>query len=168
MKLSFKLLWKPFDLQFGQQLSSFREHQKSVEKEAGLANMIEAADARAVMRADRQQVEKRRQGQYYPSAFETANHSRVLDDNRLRMIAMLNAINYEAKHRRLQNLRHAGTGEWLFHEVEYTDWDTPGKSAFLCCHGIREHNLPYFSEAKYLHAFQLGLEKVSSRLWTTI
>ena len=33
-------------MQFGQQLSSFREHRKSVEKEAGLAHMIEAALAR--------------------------------------------------------------------------------------------------------------------------
>ena len=74
MKITFKLLWKPFDLQFGQQLSGFREHQKSVEKEAGLANMIEAADARAVMLADQKQLEKRRQGQYYPSTFETANY----------------------------------------------------------------------------------------------
>ncbi|KAM0798419.1 hypothetical protein BDR22DRAFT_808989 [Usnea florida] len=120
LKISFKLLWKPFDLQFGQRLSSFREHQRSVEKEAGLANMIEAADTRAVMLADQQQVEKRRQ-----------------EDNRLRIIAMLNAINYEAKHRRLQNLRHAGTGEWLFLKTEYTDWVIPGQSAFLCCRGIR-------------------------------
>ena len=65
--MTFKILWKPFDLQFGQQLNNFREHQKSVEKEAGLANMIEAGDARAVMLADQKQLEKRRQGQQYPS-----------------------------------------------------------------------------------------------------
>lgn len=67
LRITFKLLWKPFDLQFGQQLSSLREHRKSVEKEAGLANMIEAADARAVMLADQKQLEKRRQGQLYHS-----------------------------------------------------------------------------------------------------
>ena len=67
LKITLKLLWKPFDLQFGQQLSNFREHQKSVEKEAGLANMIEAADARAMMLVDQKQQEKRRQGQMYHS-----------------------------------------------------------------------------------------------------
>lgn len=63
-KVTFKLLWKPFDLQFGQQLSAFREHQKNVEREAGLADMIEAADARAMVLADQKQLEKRRRGWY--------------------------------------------------------------------------------------------------------
>lgn len=62
VKMTLKLLWKPFDVQFGQQIRAFREHQKDVEKEAGLANMIEAADARAVMLMDQKQLEKRRQG----------------------------------------------------------------------------------------------------------
>lgn len=61
-KMTFKLLWKPFNLQFGQQLNAFREHQKNVEKEAGLASMIEAADARAMVLADQKQLEKRRRG----------------------------------------------------------------------------------------------------------
>ena len=72
LKVTFKLLWKPFDQQFGQQLDAFRKHQKSVEKEAGLANMIEAADARAVVLADQQQLEKRRRGQcQYPEISKT-------------------------------------------------------------------------------------------------
>ena len=61
----------------------------------------------------------------------------MLEDNRLRIIAMFNAIDYETKHRRLQSLRHAGTGEWLYSQAEYIDWGIPGKSAFLGCHGIR-------------------------------
>ena len=62
-KMTFKLLWKPFDQQFGQQLSDFRQHQKNVEKEAGLAHMLESADARAMVLADQKQIEKRRRGQ---------------------------------------------------------------------------------------------------------
>ena len=60
--MTLKLLWKPFDVQFGQKISAFREHQWSVEKEAGLADMIEAADARAVMLVDQKQLEKQRRG----------------------------------------------------------------------------------------------------------
>ena len=60
--MTLKLLWKPFDVQFGQQLGGFREHQKNVEKEAGLADMIEAADARAMMLANQKQLEKQRRG----------------------------------------------------------------------------------------------------------
>ena len=62
LKVTLKLLWKPFDQQFGQQLSDFRQHQKNVEKEAGLAHMIESADARAMVLADQRQLEKRRRG----------------------------------------------------------------------------------------------------------
>ena len=62
-KMTFKLLWKPFDQQFGQQLNDFRQHQKNVEKEAGLAHMIESADARAMVVANQKQLEKRRRGQ---------------------------------------------------------------------------------------------------------
>ena len=63
LKIIFKLLWKPFDQQFGQQLNDFRQHQKNVEEEAGLAHMIESADARAMVLADQKQLEKRRRGQ---------------------------------------------------------------------------------------------------------
>lgn len=62
LKVAFKLLWKTFEQQFGQQLNAFRKHQKNVEKEAGLANMIEASDARAMVLADQKQLEKRRRG----------------------------------------------------------------------------------------------------------
>ena len=62
---------------------------------------------------------------------------------------MLNAIDYEAKHRRLQNLRHVGTGEWLYRQAEYIDWGIPDKSASLRCHGIRGYYC-VFSRAKYL------------------
>ena len=60
--MTFKLLWKPFDAQFGKQLNAFRQHQKNVEKEAGLADMIEAADARAMVLANQKQLEKQRRG----------------------------------------------------------------------------------------------------------
>ena len=62
--MTFKLVWKSFDAQFGQQLNAFRQHQKNVEKEAGLADMIEAADARAMTLANQKQLEKQRRGWY--------------------------------------------------------------------------------------------------------
>ena len=61
-KVGFKLLWKPFESQFGQQLDNFRNHRKNVEKEAGLSHMIEAADARAFALANHLQLEKKTKG----------------------------------------------------------------------------------------------------------
>lgn len=62
VKVGFKLLWKPFESQFGQQLDNFRNHRKIVEKEAGLSHMVEAADARALALANHLQLEKTMKG----------------------------------------------------------------------------------------------------------
>lgn len=61
-KVGFKLMWKPFESQFGQQLDNFRNHQKNVEKEAGLSHMVEAADARTLALANHLQLEKTKKG----------------------------------------------------------------------------------------------------------
>lgn len=53
---------------------------------------------------------------------------------------MLHAVEYEAKHRKLQNLRHPGTGEWLLRQAVYVDWKTLDHSALLCCRGIRKYH----------------------------
>jgi hypothetical protein len=46
----FKPLWKSFDRQFGEVVQKFRAHKENVEREAGVAHMIEAADERAAQR----------------------------------------------------------------------------------------------------------------------
>lgn len=61
-RIAFKLAWKPFERQFGGQIERFRQHRKNVEKEAGLAHMIEAADSRAVVLRNQMQLEADRQG----------------------------------------------------------------------------------------------------------
>lgn len=71
---------------------------------------------------------------------------------------MLNAVDYEAKHRKLQNLRHAGTGEWLFREAVYVEWKMPGNSALLCCHGIRRY-LRLLYQGSVLTTFSAGCGK---------
>ena len=53
---------------------------------------------------------------------------------------MLQAVNYEAKHKKLQNLRLAGTGNWLFQHATYVEWKSSSSSAFLCCRGIRRYS----------------------------
>lgn len=62
VKIGFKLTWKPFESQFGQQLDNFRNHRKNVEKEAGLSHMVEAAEARALALANHLQLEKAKMG----------------------------------------------------------------------------------------------------------
>ncbi len=64
LKVGFKLMWKPFESQFGQQLHNFRNHRKNVEKEAGLSHMVEAADTRALVLADHLQLERIKKGRH--------------------------------------------------------------------------------------------------------
>ena len=61
LRVALKLTWKPFEQQFSNQLEHFRQHRKNVEKEAGLAHMIEVADSRALALANQMQLEKDRQ-----------------------------------------------------------------------------------------------------------
>ena len=63
-KIVIKLFWKPFSQQFGQVVADFRQHRKNVEKEAGLAHMIESAGAREVELMERSELESQKRGQY--------------------------------------------------------------------------------------------------------
>ncbi len=63
LKVGFKLMWKPFKSQFGQHINNFRNHRKIVEDEAGVSHMVEAADARALARANHLQLQKTKKGE---------------------------------------------------------------------------------------------------------
>ncbi|KAI9857208.1 MAG: hypothetical protein M1813_008570 [Trichoglossum hirsutum] len=53
-----KLIWKDFNAEFEGTLSKFRNHVKNVDKEAGVSNMIEDTNERALVRADRAKRER--------------------------------------------------------------------------------------------------------------
>ena len=56
-------------------------------------------------------------------------------------MALVTSIDVEAKHRRLQNLRFTGTGEWVLQNDEYQEWKQASSQSSLCCYGIREYDL---------------------------
>ena len=118
-RVAFKLTWKPFERQFEQQIADFRIHLKNVEKEVDICHMIEAAESRAVVLANRKQIAKA----------EKESKSR-------RMIAAIPAVDIEAKHRKLQTLRHPGTGAWVFEDRAFKDWKASTQTSTLCCRGI--------------------------------
>jgi hypothetical protein len=51
--VSLKILWKPFDREFGDVIDSFRAHRENVEREAELSHMIEAGSERAMAKSQR-------------------------------------------------------------------------------------------------------------------
>lgn len=100
-------------------IDGFREHRKNVEKEAGLSHMIEAADFRALVVANQQQIGKQRKF-----------------DAQVRLLAAVPSVDTEARHRKLLGLRYPGTGEWLLRDEIYIAWQQAQDSSYLCCRGI--------------------------------
>ncbi|KAL8797124.1 MAG: hypothetical protein Q9195_000591 [Heterodermia aff. obscurata] len=119
LSVTFKLSWKPFERQFGQQIDDFRTHLKNVDKEAALSHMIEAADARAVTLANQQQLEK---------AKKKNLHRQILE--------AIPSVDTILKHRKLQDLRYPGTGSWIFEDGTFREWRNSAQSSMVCCHGI--------------------------------
>ena len=119
LKIFSKLVWKPFELQFGRVMASFRQHSKNVERSAGLSHMIEAPDARETTRDHQMQLQK---------AYDEDRCQRVLDS--------LTCVKYEQKHQNLQSLRQEGTCEWLITNEMYLVWKKAHSSAVLCVQGI--------------------------------
>ena len=119
LSVTFKLSWKPFERQFGQQIDDFRTHLKNVDKEAGLSHMIEAADARAVILANQKELEKAKKQNIYRQ-----------------ILAVIPSVDIGLKHKRLQNLRYPGTGSWIFEDGKFREWRNSAQSSMVCCHGI--------------------------------
>ena len=63
---------------------------------------------------------------------------RLLEIERLRILGMLSGINYKQRQRRLHQLRHPGTCDWLLKLPEYQQWRASTSSTCLHCHGIRK------------------------------
>ena len=119
LSIAFKLSWKPFERQFGEQIDGFRTHVKNVEKEASLSHMVEAAESRSVVLANKQQLEKMKK-----------------ESQHRRMIAAIPSVNHEGKHKKLQNVRYEGTGTWILRHETFQQWKRSASSSILCCHGI--------------------------------
>lgn len=58
----FKFSWRSIEERFETLMKDFRRHRKLVEKEAGLAHLVEAEKAREVARANLQQQDKQKSG----------------------------------------------------------------------------------------------------------
>lgn len=108
----FQPLSSSANAQLDDAVTIFRNHRKTVEKEAETAHMIEEANARAL-------VER--------------NEKAAL---RQKLLSHLLVLDYEGKQRRMQKLRYANTGTWLLNSFEYKSWFNSQESSLLCCYGI--------------------------------
>lgn len=114
------VLWKNFDQKFSNvNLPQFLRHQKLVEKEASLSEMIEAKNSRTLVQANQ---------------LAQANSRR--DMKRRQLLSALSTVDYAAQHRRLRHLRHTGTCNWLLRDVGFRSWLHAQSSSCFACYGI--------------------------------
>ena len=76
------------------------------------------------------------------------------------MFALLQAVDYEAKHRKLQNLRLAGTGDWLFQHAKYVEWETSGAPHFFVA-AVYVSFIECYTTELCLHCFEPAVVKAS-------
>lgn len=112
-------MWKSHLREFDTYMSGFRIHSKRVEKEAGLAHMIEFARMRDI--ATQNRALQLRNAKY---------------EKRNRILASLPAIDYISKQSKLANSKHPGTCEWLRGTPELESWYAQSSSNCICCYGI--------------------------------
>jgi Cdc6-like AAA superfamily ATPase len=97
----------------------FRSHCKRVEKQAGLAHMIESARSREIQLANR--------------ALQLRN-SKL--EKRHQTLAAIPAVNYSAMHSKLSALRHPGTNTRIQETTQFVAWNASQNSDCFCCYGI--------------------------------
>lgn len=100
-------------------ISKFRSCQNTVEQEAHLCHMIAAKQARELQRAT-----------------QTLQEEEKKNRNRRQQLNLLSMVDYGGHHRKLQKLRHHGTGTWLTEVQNFSSWQESGDSGCFCCFGI--------------------------------
>jgi hypothetical protein len=151
VNFAMKLFWKDFAGDFEWSLNNFRNHIKNVEKEVGIASMIEVSDERALVRVDRVERDKAKQGELLKMLSTENNRIDVLAvAERDLILSKLSPIKYIDKHLRERRKRHPGSGSWLRETVEFKDWVIADRSAGLWCYGIRKSEVATLSQEEYI------------------
>ncbi|TGO71066.1 hypothetical protein BELL_0624g00010 [Botrytis elliptica] len=118
-----KRLRSPLSTSLGAQLDNavqtFREHRKAVESEAKMCHYIEAKESRELELRERMRSKEQERR-----------------DRLRRIISQMAAVDCRNKHRRLQKIRHSGTGSWLAGVADYRNWQNQNKSSVISCYGI--------------------------------
>ena len=137
LKIFYRLVWKPFDRQFASYMRKFRDHERTVEKQAKLADMIESADSRAMVLANRLQLEREKQGWLFAYLDKVIYANPEVEHEQHKMLSKLCVVSSKELHMKQRRMCHEGTGLWALQSSRYLRWKTKSGFRALCCYGIR-------------------------------
>ncbi|KAK6334822.1 hypothetical protein TWF718_010268 [Orbilia javanica] len=132
LKVGMKLLWRPFEIQFGQFMENFRRHKANVEREALSAHMIESSEEREAQTEERRLQNAER---------SLARQDRIEEERRRKearwkfILLKLCPYDYEKKMKDSQKIRHTGTCGWIKECDNYKSWANSSQSGVLWVYG---------------------------------
>ncbi|KAG9232011.1 hypothetical protein BJ875DRAFT_497845 [Amylocarpus encephaloides] len=113
------------DRKFKDVEARFRVHRKTVDREADVCHMIEAAESMEVVKRDRHLQELNDK--------DSPHNQFQLKRNLMQQLCVINPAQ---KHKKVRSTKHESTGAWLFRRSEWGSWLRSEASTVLCCHGI--------------------------------
>jgi hypothetical protein len=124
LRAAWKLIWKPFKVQFGGIIDRIKGSMSRIEHEVDLAEKELANEGRAKAEAERK--------------LQAARWDTLINKQELtQMNQWLAPVNAAVNHNSATKLRHQGTGTWFVDGEPFKKWISEDNS-FLWLHAIRE------------------------------
>ncbi|KAH8154666.1 uncharacterized protein LAJ45_01195 [Morchella importuna] len=128
-----KVVWKPFDQEFGSRIDRFRMHSERVDVEAQIAHMAEQANENRRQGNEREAQALERHAAAKGRERQLLLHKEQAGQNILQKLSLYEP---EYKHRIIKKARIEGTGRWMLDSPEFVAWLLDPRSSCLWCYGI--------------------------------
>ncbi|KAJ5794740.1 hypothetical protein N7457_001339 [Penicillium paradoxum] len=129
---AWKLLWKPFKIQFGDIVDKIRSSMVEIDHEVDLAEK-ELASKERVKAEDERKLQTSR---WDASESHQKSVAQFIDQQRIEAVNQwLSPVNAASNHNSATKLRHQGTGNWFLDGAKFQEW-VSSENAFLWLHAI--------------------------------
>jgi hypothetical protein len=144
-----RVLWEPFESQFGDFATSLKRNLAIVELEAtrvdrhGMRSFwLSSLKKFDVLLADLKQREMAAKGEFSTSKCTRCDRLEVLtvetEERRLSILDWIPSVDYKPDNDAAAQLRHEGTGAWVLRDETFTEWLNSAGSSLLWCRGKRK------------------------------
>lgn len=130
---AWKLLWKPFNSQFGGIIGDIKSAMARIQHEVDVAEKELASEERGKAERERQ----RQTDRWDHLESNQKSVTQFIDQQRISQVKnWLSPVNAASNHNSATKLRHDGTGVWFLESRPFQDW-LATEHSFLWLHAIR-------------------------------